>query len=137
MSGTFCVVWWQEKWRSMSPQRRPCTRTACECAAHVVQALTDLNPEATVVSIDGIGACDLISKTAMWNVFLQMEYGDEALPLPFWLKFNSFLFKQVVTQFSRPAWSLIWCLFPCLPASRQFVSQALGLIAVGQRLASE
>ena len=26
-----------------------------ECVAHVVQALTDLNPEATVVSIDGIG----------------------------------------------------------------------------------
>ena len=30
------------------------TRAGCECVAHVMQALTDLNPEATVVPIDGI-----------------------------------------------------------------------------------
>ena len=40
-----------------------------------------------------------------------------------------------MTQLSRPAWSLIWCVFLCLLASRPFVSQAPGLIAVGQRLA--
>ena len=41
------------------------TRAGCECVANVVQALTHLNPEDTVVSIDGIGAFDLISRNAM------------------------------------------------------------------------
>ena len=56
------------------------TRAGCECVAHVVQALTDLNPEATVVSIDGIGAFDLISRNAMLEGLLQMENGDQVLP---------------------------------------------------------
>ena len=32
------------------------TRAGTECVAHALQALTDLYPEATVLSIDGIGA---------------------------------------------------------------------------------
>ena len=46
-----------------------------------------------------------------------------------------FLFKQVVTQFSRPAWSLIWCFFLVFRPVGRWLPQALGLIAVGQRLA--
>ena len=32
------------------------TRAGCECEAHVLQTLTDLDPNATILSIDGVGA---------------------------------------------------------------------------------
>ena len=38
------------------------TRAGCECIAHVLQGLCDLNPETTVTSIDGVSACYLISQ---------------------------------------------------------------------------
>ena len=41
------------------------TRCGCECIAHAAQALTDADPEATVLSIDGICTFDLISRAAM------------------------------------------------------------------------
>ena len=41
------------------------TRTGCECIAHAFQALTEANPEATILSVDGIGAFDLVSRGAM------------------------------------------------------------------------
>ena len=41
------------------------TKAGCECVAHVLQSMTDLNPEVTVTSIDGVGAYDLISRSAM------------------------------------------------------------------------
>ena len=41
------------------------TKAGCECVAHVLQSLTDLSPEVTVTSIDGVGAYDLISRNAM------------------------------------------------------------------------
>ena len=34
------------------------TKAWCECVAHILQTLTDLDPEATVMSIDGVGAYD-------------------------------------------------------------------------------
>ena len=45
------------------------------------QTLTDLDSRATVLSIDGIGAFDLISRGAMLDGLLQsVEGGDAALP---------------------------------------------------------
>ena len=41
------------------------TWAGTECIAHAIQALTDLDPTATVVSIDGIGAFDVVSRRAM------------------------------------------------------------------------
>ena len=41
------------------------TRAGTECIAHAVQALTDVNPSATVLSIDGIGAFDLVSRQSV------------------------------------------------------------------------
>ena len=41
------------------------TRAGCECIAHALQFLTELDPEATALSIDGISAYDLISRKAM------------------------------------------------------------------------
>ena len=40
------------------------TKAGCECVAHILQCVTDEDPEATVISIDGVGAYDLISRTA-------------------------------------------------------------------------
>ena len=41
------------------------TRAGSECVAHVIQGLCEVNPEATVMLIDGISAFDQISRAAM------------------------------------------------------------------------
>ena len=56
------------------------TRCGCECIAHTAQALTDADPEATVLSIDGIGAFDLISRAAMLTALKAAPGCDRALP---------------------------------------------------------
>ena len=45
-----------------------------------MQALTDQDVNATVVTIDGVGAYDLISRNAMLEGLLRMEGGDQILP---------------------------------------------------------
>ena len=47
---------------------------------HVLQTLTDLDPNATILSIDGVGAFDLVSRNAMMEGLLRMEGGDRILP---------------------------------------------------------
>ena len=46
----------------------------------MLQSITDLDPEATVISIDGIGAYDLISRNAMLEGLFRMEKGDQIFP---------------------------------------------------------
>ena len=41
------------------------TRAGCECISHALQSLSELDPNATIMSIDGIGAFDLVSRGAM------------------------------------------------------------------------
>ena len=41
------------------------TRAGCECIARAIQAMTDANPHCTVLSLNGIGAYDTISRRAM------------------------------------------------------------------------
>ena len=58
-----------EKGRSShrSPSSTPLsTKAGCECVAHILQTLTDLDPETTIMSIDGVAS--------------QMEGGDQILP---------------------------------------------------------
>ena len=51
-----------------------------ERVARAIQTLTDLDSRATVLSIDGIGAFDLLSQGQCWMAFLQsVEGGDAAL----------------------------------------------------------
>ena len=57
------------------------TRARCKCIAHALQGLTELNPEATVTSIDGIGAFDLISRESMLTGLRDVLGGSEVLPL--------------------------------------------------------
>ena len=59
--------------RATSPfQYALSTREGTECIAHAIQALTDLDPSATVLSIDGIGAFDLVSHQAMLQGLLRV-----------------------------------------------------------------
>ena len=63
------------------------TRSGCECVAHAVQSLTDVDGRATILSIDGIGAFDLVSRgstplreTVLWfaqQVYLGRRRGGE------------------------------------------------------------
>ena len=56
------------------------TKSTCECVAHAMQALTDFEPDATLLSIDGIGAFDLISRNAMLQGLANVEGGGRAVP---------------------------------------------------------
>ena len=48
------------------------TRAGCECA-HVLQHLTDGDDQATILSVDGIGAFDLVSRNAMLQGLMGIE----------------------------------------------------------------
>ena len=56
------------------------TRAGTEAVTHALQALTKLDEDATVVSIDGVGAFDLISRNAMVSGLMAMEHGDRLWP---------------------------------------------------------
>ena len=59
--------------RATSPfQFAVTTKSGCECVAHIAQTLTD--------RWGGIGAFDLISRSAMLRGFLEVEGGSAALP---------------------------------------------------------
>ena len=56
------------------------TKSGCECIAHALQGLTEMDPRATVMSIDGISAYDLISRQAMLHGLHDVPGGSSALP---------------------------------------------------------
>ena len=56
------------------------TRAGCESIAHVVQVMTDRDPNCTVLSIDGVGAFDLVSRRAMMTAVHNMDQGEKLIP---------------------------------------------------------
>ena len=56
------------------------TRTGTECVSHILQTLVESDADATIVSIDGIGAFDLVSRNAMLRGLKEMDTGDRVLP---------------------------------------------------------
>ena len=56
------------------------TRAGCECIAHALQGLTDLDPNTTIISIDGISAFDQISRAAMLDGLMNVEGGRKVVP---------------------------------------------------------
>ena len=56
------------------------TRAGTECMAHGLKALTEADPLATVVSIDGIGAFDLVSLRSMMQGLSRVDRGAALLP---------------------------------------------------------
>ena len=55
------------------------TKAGCECIAHILQGLTDFDDRATVISVDGVSAFDLISRTAMMKGLFRVAGGSQAL----------------------------------------------------------
>ena len=51
-----------------------------ECVAHAVQALTEADMSNTILSVDGVGAFDLVSRGAMMSGLPRMEGGGAVLP---------------------------------------------------------
>ena len=56
------------------------TRAGTECVAHIVQALTIIDENATLLSIDGVGAYDSISRRAMFRGLANMVDGEKTIP---------------------------------------------------------
>ena len=56
------------------------TRAWSECIAHVFQGPCEQNPQATVISIDGLGAFDQISRAAMLDGLLNVAHCGAVLP---------------------------------------------------------
>ena len=56
------------------------TKAGCECIAHILQGLTDADERATVISVDGVSAFDLISRGAMMQGLMRVDGGSEAVP---------------------------------------------------------
>ena len=56
------------------------TRTGGECIAHALQAITDLDASATIMSVGGIGTFDLISRRAMLEGLRSVSGGESVLP---------------------------------------------------------
>ena len=50
-----------------------------ECVAHAIQSLTEMDLRATVLSVDGVGAFDLIARAAMLDGLLTVDGGDSVL----------------------------------------------------------
>ena len=72
------------------------TRVGCESIAHTVQTATDNDARATVLSKDGVGAFDLISRRATTTALHRMPYGHTILPfvLQFWPPFNKLVGRR-------------------------------------------
>ena len=77
--------WWERRGAGRLVARAPfqyalSTRAGCECIAHVLEGITELHPELTNTSIDGISAFDMISRESMLRGLLEVEGGGAALP---------------------------------------------------------
>ena len=72
------------------------TRAGCECVAHIFHSLTEVDPSTTVISVDGVGAFDSVSRAAMLSGLLDMEEGEQLLPFVrmFYSQPSSYLFDD-------------------------------------------
>ena len=79
------------------------TRAGTECVAHVVQALTSLDKGATILSIDGVGAYDTISRKALLRGVADMVDGDKLIPFvrQFYSSPSTYLWEDEVGETRR------------------------------------
>ena len=76
------ALWQETISRLAAPfQHAMTTRAGTKCIAHAVQALTEVDPLCTLISVDGIGAFDLISRATMLGAgqalpFVRLFYGQ-------------------------------------------------------------
>ena len=62
------------------PQFALNTRAGSECLAHTLRTLSELNEATSILSVDGVGAFDLISRSAMMQGLVDMPDGIKVLP---------------------------------------------------------
>ena len=75
----------QQLERTVEAATAPCqyalsTRSGCECIAHSLQGMCEMDHTWTVLSIDGIGAFDQISRAAMLDGLLNVAGAGQVLP---------------------------------------------------------
>ena len=70
------------------------TRAGTDCVGHVVRAVTDSRPTATLLSIDGVGAFDYVSRAAMLGKLKELPGASSMLPF----------LRMSYAQPSRYAW---------------------------------
>ena len=65
-------------------------------ATAIFQSLTEVDPSTTVISVDGVGAFDSVSRAAMLSGLLDMEEGEQLLPSVrmFYSQPSSYLFDD-------------------------------------------
>ena len=56
------------------------TRAGTDCVGHMLRAATDVNPNATVLSVDGVGAYDHVLRAAMLGRLARMTNAKALLP---------------------------------------------------------
>ena len=76
------------------------TRAGWECVAHIIQSLTESDPSAAVISVDGVGAFDSVSRSAMLSGLLDMEEEERLRPFVrmFSSQPSSYLFDDEVGE---------------------------------------
>ena len=99
------------------------TKSGCETVAHMLQVLTELDPHSTVVSVDGIGAYDHISRNAMMRGLRHVVEGDRILPfaLAFYGKPSTYIWEDDVGDVHQipHADALLHRPTPCIGSSRR------------------
>ena len=55
-------------------------RAGCECATHLIRSATYMDDRTTIVSVDGTGACDSVSRNCMLAGLHGMVDGDQMIP---------------------------------------------------------
>ena len=56
------------------------TRAGTDCVGHIIRALTDANPALTVISINGVGACDHVHRSPVLSKLLEVPELQGLLP---------------------------------------------------------
>ena len=79
------------------------TRAGSECVAHVIHGLCEVNPDSTVMSMDGLSACDHISRAAMLDG-LYARCGGKIIPFV-----RMFLWLSVHVGKMVNEWSIPFC----------------------------
>ena len=67
--------------REPHPKYTLSTRAGCDFIAHMLQSLTELDPEVTVTLIDGTSAYDSLSRQAMVEGLVRVPGGGAVLPV--------------------------------------------------------
>ena len=74
------------------------TRAGCECVVHLLQHSTDGDANTTIISVDGTGAFDLVSRNAMLRGWMGIEDGGKVLPFvrTFYGQLSNFIWEDEV-----------------------------------------